>query len=284
MRYKARVRLPDDYGVASAAAPAMRRWRIGPWLLGAGWVGVTLGLFWMSSGASGLKSFRLSAPAAAPQAKAYSPPAATQPRHAAVTPRRRSTPSLPNPLGPDIPTEPPSAAALLPSVPSSLAAAELASPSPPGDAAEPGVEDLSPPQPSAGPSISEPKPAPSVAERPAPTPAQPPPNAGRGIQSCEAAVAAYNEDATSRAPADITRAQYGAVLNSGSYFAHCGVPASMTVSICAAVRHGRAVGVTVTTQPKSSRARRCVASAVWGLSFPAHPKLDVTRTVFKATP
>nr|PZN14395.1 MAG: hypothetical protein DIU78_26400 [Pseudomonadota bacterium] len=83
-----------------------------------------------------------------------------------------------------------------------------------------------------------------------------------------------------RGQADITAGQYGAILNRGTYFAHCGIPDSMGVNICAAVQNGRAVGVTVTTKPRDRRAEACVAAAVRGLRFPSHPKLDVTRTQF----
>jgi eukaryotic-like serine/threonine-protein kinase len=103
-------------------------------------------------------------------------------------------------------------------------------------------------------------------------------------QSCEAAMDAYNEEKVigQEGQADITAGQYGRVLNGGGYFSHCGVPNSMAVSICAAVQNGRAVGVTVSTQPNDPKRAACVASAVRGLSFPSHPKLDVTRTRFDA--
>lgn len=103
-------------------------------------------------------------------------------------------------------------------------------------------------------------------------------------QSCEAAMDAYNEEKVmgQQGQADITAGQYGRVLNGGGYFSHCGVPLSMTVNICAAVQNGRAVGVTVSTRPNDSKKEACIASAVRGLSFPSHPKLDVTRTRFDA--
>jgi hypothetical protein len=80
--------------------------------------------------------------------------------------------------------------------------------------------------------------------------------------------------------ADLTAGQYGAVLNRGSYFAHCGVPDSMGINICAAVQNGRAVGVTVSTKPRDPRIQSCIAAGVRGLSFPSNPKLDVSRTTF----
>lgn len=82
-------------------------------------------------------------------------------------------------------------------------------------------------------------------------------------------------------PADITAARYGAVLNRGSYFSHCGVPESTAIHICAAVQDGRAVGVTVTSTPRDRAVERCVAGAVRGLAFPSHPRMDVTRTTFE---
>lgn len=104
-------------------------------------------------------------------------------------------------------------------------------------------------------------------------------------KSCEAAMDAYNEEKVIGArggQADLTRGQYGRVLNGGGYFSHCRVPSSMAVNICAAVQNGRAVGVTVRTTPNDARKVACIVSAVRGLNFPSHPKLDVTRTQFAA--
>jgi len=109
------------------------------------------------------------------------------------------------------------------------------------------------------------------------------PQLGGGM-SCEGAIAAYKGDEMvmgKKGQADLTANQFGRVLNGGGYFSHCGVPFSMSVNICAAVQNGRAVGVTVTTNPKSGKAA-CVANAVRRLSFPSHPKLDITRTTFAA--
>jgi eukaryotic-like serine/threonine-protein kinase len=104
-----------------------------------------------------------------------------------------------------------------------------------------------------------------------------------GGQSCESAQAAYVEEMSMGGPkgqADLTAGQYGSVLNRGSYFGHCGVPESTNLSICAAVQNGRAVGVTVVAKPRDRRIEACVAAGVRGLSFPSHPKLDVSRTNF----
>ena len=82
-------------------------------------------------------------------------------------------------------------------------------------------------------------------------------------------------------PPDISQARYAAVLNRGTYFQHCGVPDTTSIRICAAVQHGRAVGVTVSTNPPSGAVQRCIANAVRGLAFPSHPRMDVTTTVFE---
>src|SRR5690606_2959784 len=103
-----------------------------------------------------------------------------------------------------------------------------------------------------------------------------------GGLSCEAARAAYVEEISMKGgQADITSGQYSRIMNSGAYFSHCGVPANVAISICAAVQNGRAVGVTVSTTP-SHGSRSCIASAVRKLSFPSHPKLDVVRVSFAA--
>jgi hypothetical protein len=104
-----------------------------------------------------------------------------------------------------------------------------------------------------------------------------------GGGSCEAAIAAYTEDYTARGvPPDLGAADLGGVLNKGSYLNACGVPSNMDVSICAAVQNGRAVGVTVVTKPSNPGISGCVANAVRGLGFPAHPRMDVARTHFAA--
>lgn len=100
--------------------------------------------------------------------------------------------------------------------------------------------------------------------------------------SCEGARARYVEDYSKEAPPDLSAGAYGSVLNNGRYLLGCGVPSNMSVTICAAVQNGRAVGVTVTTDPKNPGIGSCIAGAVRGLSFPSHPRLDVTTTTFAA--
>lgn len=108
----------------------------------------------------------------------------------------------------------------------------------------------------------------------------PPQIAGGG--SCEGARAKYVEDYTKRGvPPDLGAGAFSG-LNTGTYLNSCGVPPSMSVSICAAVQNGRAVGVTVRTNPSNGGVAGCVRSAVFGMSFPAHPRMDIATTHFKA--
>jgi hypothetical protein len=121
----------------------------------------------------------------------------------------------------------------------------------------------------------------SVPPRPPPS-VEPPPPLEAGA-SCEGAVAKYNEEINLERPGtvpDISAETYAGILNNGSYFAQCGIPAHVRVHICAAVQRGRAIGVTVRTIPTQRDGERCVRSAVRRLRFPYHPKLDVTRTEF----
>jgi eukaryotic-like serine/threonine-protein kinase len=101
-----------------------------------------------------------------------------------------------------------------------------------------------------------------------------------GAGGCESARAKYVEDYDKSAPPDLSANAYGAVLNNGRYLAACGVPTSMGVTVCAAVQNGRAVGVTVTTNPREPKISSCIAGQVRSLSFPVHPRLDVTTTTF----
>ncbi len=100
--------------------------------------------------------------------------------------------------------------------------------------------------------------------------------------SCAGAQARYVEDYSKDAPTDLTQGAYASVLSRGTYLNSCGVPPSMGVSVCAAVQNGRAVGVTVTTNPPNGGIAKCVSGQVRSMSFPAHPRLDVATTSFAA--
>jgi hypothetical protein len=104
-----------------------------------------------------------------------------------------------------------------------------------------------------------------------------------GGMSCEQARAKYVEEISVGGPrgqADLTAGQFGAILNNGGYISSCGTPGSMHVNVCAAVQNGRAVGVTVTTEPSNSGIAGCIAGAIRRMNFPSNPKLDVATTRF----
>lgn len=100
--------------------------------------------------------------------------------------------------------------------------------------------------------------------------------------SCEGARSRYIEDYSKDAPPDLSAGAFGAVLNRGDYLNSCGVPPTMSVNVCAAVQNGHAVGVTVSTNPVNGGIARCISGQVRSLSFPSHPRLDITNTVFAA--
>jgi hypothetical protein len=105
-----------------------------------------------------------------------------------------------------------------------------------------------------------------------------------GGTSCETAQSRYVEEFKmgNNGPPDLTAGQYAKVLNNGAYLNACNVPSTMEVNVCAAVQNGRAVGVTVTTNPPNGGVSSCVAGQIRGIAFPAHPRLDVARTTFGA--
>jgi len=129
-------------------------------------------------------------------------------------------------------------------------------------------------------------------ERPAPDakPDAPPPpvsdpNAPAVVSSCEAAIARNNEQLTiggARGPADVTREAYASILQNGRYLAACTIPDRTVFEICAAVKDGRAIGITIVSSPASAALNSCVRNAVARLKFPQNSRLDVTHTRFDA--
>jgi hypothetical protein len=129
-------------------------------------------------------------------------------------------------------------------------------------------------------------------ERPAPTPKPdaptPPasePDAPVAVSSCEAAIARNNEQLTiggPRAAPDITREAYAGILQNGRYLSGCSIPERTVFEICAAVKDGRAVGITIVSNPASPALNSCVRRAVSRLKFPQNSRLDVTHTRFDA--
>jgi len=100
--------------------------------------------------------------------------------------------------------------------------------------------------------------------------------------NCEQAQAQNVEEMNLQAGGqrDLTAADFGEVLNNGTYLVACDVPPSSHVQICAAVQNGVAVGVTVSLDPPNPEIELCVSKQVRALSFASHPKMDITRVRF----
>jgi hypothetical protein len=121
-----------------------------------------------------------------------------------------------------------------------------------------------------------------------PAPSAPPetaPDAPVVVSSCEAAIARNNEQITigaARGAADTTRETYASILQNGRYLSACSIPERTVFEICAAVKDGRAIGITVVSTPSSPKLNACVRSSVARLEFPRNRRLDVTHTRFDA--
>ena len=101
--------------------------------------------------------------------------------------------------------------------------------------------------------------------------------------SCETAIQSYVDDYDNKKkgdPPDLSAADYGAVLNQGTYLAACDVPSDMALDLCVAVQNGHAVGVTVKTTPSNETVATCVATQLRGLEYASAPRMDVARTHF----
>lgn len=81
--------------------------------------------------------------------------------------------------------------------------------------------------------------------------------------------------------ADLSHEELSAVLNKGTYVSECDVPATSKVDVCAAVKNGGVVGVTVALSPSDPELEKCVAAKVRALAFPSSGKMDVLRTHFE---
>ena len=78
---------------------------------------------------------------------------------------------------------------------------------------------------------------------------------------------------------DISKTQYEAILNAGKYLP-ADLPENMAVEIRSAIQGGRAVGVTVLTNPPNPKFIGLIDVAVRGIVFPNNPKMDFVITKF----
>jgi hypothetical protein len=79
---------------------------------------------------------------------------------------------------------------------------------------------------------------------------------------------------------DLTNAQLAAPLRSAAFISGCGAPDDMKVTIRVAVKMGRAVGVTVSTNPPSGGVAACIDRSVRGLVWAQSPKTDFVTTSY----
>lgn len=102
--------------------------------------------------------------------------------------------------------------------------------------------------------------------------------------SCQQARSAYVESwrvEEGEQRVDLSEGQFSMVLGRSQYFDRCGVPDRYEVKICAAVQNGQVLGATVSVSPRHPLLERCIDKNVRALDFPVHPRMDVTRTVFR---
>ncbi len=105
---------------------------------------------------------------------------------------------------------------------------------------------------------------------------------GGGGASYESVLNGNNQEISmgqqAAAAADLTDNQLSGPLRHASFVVSCGAPDSMKVTVRVAVRMGRAVGVTVTTNPPNGSISACVDHAVRGLRWAESAKTDFITT------
>ena len=79
---------------------------------------------------------------------------------------------------------------------------------------------------------------------------------------------------------DLTDSQLSAPLRHASFVVSCGAPDDMKVTVRVAVRMGRAVGVTVTTNPSHGGVAACIDRSVRGLRWAESAKTDFITTSY----
>lgn len=134
-----------------------------------------------------------------------------------------------------------------------------------------------------------PTPPPAVVAAVPDSPAPPAPPATVQLGgSCDELSAAYVKECQDKpsscadTSSPVGTASFSAILNEGAFLTSCKSPPSTAVKICAAIRRGHALGVTVTTTPGDERLSTCIGKEIQSIDFPASPRLDVASTVFRA--
>jgi hypothetical protein len=106
--------------------------------------------------------------------------------------------------------------------------------------------------------------------------------AGNG-PSYESVLASNSETVTvggAQGARELTQRELAAPLTQAPFLTHCGAPDEMTVVVRTAVRSGKAVGVTVTTDPPNRDVASCIDRSVRGLRWATSPKTDFVTTSY----
>ena len=76
---------------------------------------------------------------------------------------------------------------------------------------------------------------------------------------------------------DLTRDELGAPIKASNVAASCGLPDNAKAHICALVKGGRALGVSVGVDPKNNKVAACIDRKVRSLSYPSSDKPDTLK-------
>jgi hypothetical protein len=104
-----------------------------------------------------------------------------------------------------------------------------------------------------------------------------------GGMSYEQALATNNQEINmggGKGGPDLTDAQLAGPMRNAAFISGCGAPDSMKVTVKVAIKMGRAVGVSVYTNPPNPGVQSCVDRHVRGLSWPANGKMDSFTTTY----
>jgi hypothetical protein len=73
---------------------------------------------------------------------------------------------------------------------------------------------------------------------------------------------------------DLTDQQLSGPMRNATFLGSCGAPDSMKVTVKVAIKMGRAIGVSVYTNPPNGGVASCIDRFVRNLNWPANPKMD----------
>jgi eukaryotic-like serine/threonine-protein kinase len=79
---------------------------------------------------------------------------------------------------------------------------------------------------------------------------------------------------------DLTDQQLSGPMRNATFLNGCGAADSMKVTVKVAIKMGRAIGVSVYTNPPNGGVASCVDHAVRGLAWPVNPKMDSFVTTY----